>query len=150
MGYIHPPDSGTTPLHRAASLGRADIVSLLLRQDSINDALWDHQWRTCNDLASEKDVARVLEGDDFYVIFGWNATLNFFVDFHNLLNAHFRTLLCDYIHSSPYETPSPALPNLLTSPRVASLDLTYWMKTQGNPSSMKPLDVKTSNSLSGP
>ena len=36
---IHPPGSGTTPLHLAASLGRLDVVNLLLDQEAIDDSL---------------------------------------------------------------------------------------------------------------
>ena len=59
---VHPPGSGTTPLHLAASLGRVDIVNLLLEQDGVNDTLRDSHGRTCKDVAKGKDVAKVIEG----------------------------------------------------------------------------------------
>lgn len=59
---IHPPGSGTTALHLAASLGRAEIVSLLLDQPGIDDTLRDNQSRTCKDVAKGKEVVQVLQG----------------------------------------------------------------------------------------
>ena len=59
---VHPPGSGTTPLHLAAALGRVDIVNLLLEQDSINDTLRDAQGRSVKDVARGKDVVRALQG----------------------------------------------------------------------------------------
>ena len=59
---VHPPGSGSTPLHLAASLGRVDIVNLLLEQDSINDTLRDAQGRGIKDVARGKDVVRCLYG----------------------------------------------------------------------------------------
>ena len=59
---VHPPGSGTTPLHLAASLGRVDIVNLLLEQDGINDTLRDSYGRTCKDVAKGKDVTKAIEG----------------------------------------------------------------------------------------
>ena len=59
---IHPPGSGTTPLHLAASLGRADIVNLLLEQENIDDTILDSQGRNCKDVARGKAVVRAIEG----------------------------------------------------------------------------------------
>lgn len=59
---VHPPGSATTALHLAASLGRADVVNLLLEQDAINDALRDSQGRTCKEVAKGKDVLRAIDG----------------------------------------------------------------------------------------
>ena len=59
---IHPPGSGTTPLHLAASLGRADIVNLLLEQENIDDTIVDSQCRNCKDVARGKAVVRAIEG----------------------------------------------------------------------------------------
>lgn len=58
----HPPGSGTTALHLAASLGRAEIVSLLLDQPGIDDTLRDSQGRTCKDVAKGKEAIQVLQG----------------------------------------------------------------------------------------
>ena len=59
---IHPPGSGTTPLHLAASLGRVDVVILLLEQEDIDDSLRDSQGKTCRDLARVKEVTRAIDG----------------------------------------------------------------------------------------
>lgn len=66
---IHPPGSGTTPLHLAASLGRVDIVNLLLEQDGINDTLRDSQGKTCKDVARAKDVVKAIEGDSICFLY---------------------------------------------------------------------------------
>lgn len=60
---IHPPGSGTTALHLAASLGRIDIVSLLLDQEAIDDSLLDANGKSCTDVAKGREVVRVIEGE---------------------------------------------------------------------------------------
>jgi len=60
---IHPPGMGTTPLHLAASLGRADVVSLLLEQENIDDTIRDAQGRTCRDVARGKQVIKLIDGN---------------------------------------------------------------------------------------
>lgn len=59
---IHPPGSGTTALHLAASLARTEIVSLLLDQPGIDDALRDNLGRTCKDVAKGKETIQILQG----------------------------------------------------------------------------------------
>lgn len=59
---VHPPGSGTTPLHLAASLARVDIVSLLLEQDGVDDGLRDANGKTCRDVAKGKDVVKAIDG----------------------------------------------------------------------------------------
>ena len=59
---VHPPASGTTPLHLAASLGRVDIVSLLLDQPGIDDTLRDANGKTSKDVAKGKEVVQILQG----------------------------------------------------------------------------------------
>lgn len=59
---IHPSGSGTTALHLAASIGRADIVNLLLEQEDIDDTLRDSQGRTCRDVARGKEVQKAIRG----------------------------------------------------------------------------------------
>jgi oxysterol-binding protein 1 len=59
---IHPPGSGTTPLHLAASLGRADVVNLLLEQEGIDDSLRDRLGKTCRDVSRGKEVTRTIDG----------------------------------------------------------------------------------------
>ena len=60
---VHPPGSGTTPLHLAAALGRVDVVNLLLEQDNIDDSLRDSNGKTCKEVARNKDVARAIDGE---------------------------------------------------------------------------------------
>jgi ankyrin repeat protein len=59
---IHPPASGTTALHLAASLGRVDVVNLLLEQEAVDDTLRDSNGKTCVDVARGKDVLSVING----------------------------------------------------------------------------------------
>lgn len=59
---VHPPESGTTPLHLAASEGRADVVSLLLGQAGIDDSLLDANGKSCKDVAKGKDVVKAIQG----------------------------------------------------------------------------------------
>ena len=65
---IHPPGSGMTPLHLAASLGRVDVVNLLLEQENIDDSLRDSQGKTCRDLARGKEVSRAIDGTLFVLL----------------------------------------------------------------------------------
>lgn len=58
---VHPPGSGTTPLHLAASLGREDIVGLLLEQPGIDDTARDASGKTCKDVARGKDTVAVIQ-----------------------------------------------------------------------------------------
>ncbi|KAF8961157.1 hypothetical protein BDZ97DRAFT_1940113 [Flammula alnicola] len=104
---IHPPGSGTTPLHLAASLGRLDIVNLLLEQENIDDSLRDSHGKTCRDVARGKDIVRAID------------------DSRHFLNASYRSLLRSYILSPITDPPSPALIQLLESPRVKFVDLSY-------------------------
>jgi oxysterol-binding protein 1 len=64
---IHPSTSGTTALHLAASLGRADIVNLLLEQEDIDDTLRDSKGKTCIDVARGKDVLSVINGTSTHI-----------------------------------------------------------------------------------
>lgn len=59
---IHPPGSGTTALHLAAALGRAEIVNLLLEQEGVDDTLLDNEGHGARDVARGKDVVRVFDG----------------------------------------------------------------------------------------
>ncbi|KAF8625888.1 hypothetical protein AX15_005147 [Amanita polypyramis BW_CC] len=110
---VHPPGSGTSALHLAASLGRMDIVNLLLDQPLIDDSHRDTQGRTCRDVAKSRDIIRAID------------------DSRSLLNATFRSELHSYILSplstSPaaqYQSPS-GLVALLESPRAKFIDLSY-------------------------
>ncbi|KAL1719000.1 Oxysterol-binding protein-domain-containing protein [Schizophyllum commune] len=104
---IHPPGSGTTPLHLAASLGRADIVNLLLEQENIDDTILDSQGRNCKDVARGKAVVRAIE------------------DSRSFLNARYRSLLHSYILSPPDSPPPQGLIELLESPRIKFVNLSY-------------------------
>lgn len=57
----YPPDSQVSPLHLAASLGRTDIVSLLLEQPEIDASVKDAQGRTVLDVAT-KEAKEVIQG----------------------------------------------------------------------------------------
>ena len=59
---VHPRGSGITPLHLAASLGRADIVNILLEQEGIDDSIRDTHGKTCREVAKGKDVIKAIEG----------------------------------------------------------------------------------------
>lgn len=64
---VHPPASGTTALHLAASLGRADVVNLLLEHEDIDDTLRDSNGKTCIDVARGKDVLSVINGTSSHI-----------------------------------------------------------------------------------
>ncbi|KAI9513276.1 Oxysterol-binding protein-domain-containing protein [Russula earlei] len=104
---IHPPASGTTALHLAASLGRADVVNLLLEQADIDDTLRDSNGKTCLDVARGKNVISAIN------------------DSRSLLNASYRSLLRTYILSPRNDPPSDILIAVISSPRARLIDLSY-------------------------
>lgn len=110
---VHPPDSGTTALHLAASLGRADILGLLLDQPDIDDTLRDSHGHTCRDVAKGREVVKVLQ------------------DSRSFLNASYRSLFHSYVLSGFDAQPSASLISLLESPRAHALDLSYLDDTSG-------------------
>ncbi|KAJ8456543.1 hypothetical protein ONZ45_g18680 [Pleurotus djamor] len=129
---IHPPGSGTTPLHLAASLGRGDVVRLLLDQGDVDDTRLDAYGRNCRDLAKGKDVAKIID------------------DSRAFLNASFRSLLRSYILSdtnapalasstsvtsppNPNPTPTAQLASFLSSPRARHpyLEINYIEDSSG-------------------
>ncbi|KAG9311200.1 hypothetical protein JVU11DRAFT_8275 [Chiua virens] len=110
---VHPPGSGTTALHLAATLGRAEIVSILLEQPEVDDTLRDSQGHTCKDIAKGKDVIQVLQ------------------DSRSFLSASYRSLLHSYALSPLKVQPSQALMSLLESPRAKGIDLSYLDDTTG-------------------
>ena len=58
---VHAPGSGTTPLHLAASLGRVDVVNLLLEQE-ISTTARRGQGKTRGEVAREKGLMRAIDG----------------------------------------------------------------------------------------
>ena len=52
---------GNTPLHLAATLGRAPVVRLLLDQPGINDAITNYNGQTALDLARTPDIFQQLQ-----------------------------------------------------------------------------------------
>ena len=64
---VHPPGSGTTPLHLAASLDRVDIVNLLLEQDGVNDSLRDANGKTCKAVARSREVVKAIDGMSYFI-----------------------------------------------------------------------------------
>ncbi|EJD03880.1 uncharacterized protein FOMMEDRAFT_167188 [Fomitiporia mediterranea MF3/22] len=108
---VYPHGSGTTALHLAASIGRADVVNLLLEQEGIDDTLRDAHGRTC------KDVARgVARGKEVHKVIN---------DSRSLLTATYRSRLHSYIASPQNQGPPQDLVDLLHSPRVRLVDLSY-------------------------
>ncbi|KAI0344300.1 hypothetical protein BDW22DRAFT_1327437 [Trametopsis cervina] len=110
---VYPQGSGTTALHLAASLPRVDVLTLLLEQDTIDDSIRDSQGRTCLEAARGKDAIRVIK------------------ESRALLTATYRSLLHTYITSPPNERPPEALIQLLSSPRIRLVDLSYLDGTHG-------------------
>lgn len=53
--------SGNTPLHIAAQLGRTEVVSLLLRQPNINDAVHNYANRTPLEMARTPQIFQMLQ-----------------------------------------------------------------------------------------
>lgn len=52
-------------MHLAASIGRTDVVNLLLEQEGIDDTLRDAHGRTCKDVARGKEVHKAIRGASF-------------------------------------------------------------------------------------
>lgn len=55
------PNTGNTPLHMAAHLGRAEVVSLLLKQPDINDSLHNYNNRTPLEIARTPAIFQMLQ-----------------------------------------------------------------------------------------
>ncbi|KAG8733086.1 hypothetical protein FRC11_008791 [Ceratobasidium sp. 423] len=111
--YISPnmscaADVGFTAIHLASSLGRADILKVLLEQDSADDTMLDTRGRSAIDLAKDQ------------------KTLNALRDSQESFRRGFSTALSRYI-ASPVQPGAPPdsseLQWFLRSPRVRLLDL---------------------------
>jgi hypothetical protein len=127
---IHPPNSGTTPLHLATSLGRVDIVNLLPEQENVDDSLRDANGKTCRDIARGKDVLLAINSMCFYA--QDDDTSCFMTDSRSLLTVTYRSLLHSYIFS-PLNDPLPSeLLTLLSSPRIKHVDLSYLDEDSGS------------------
>jgi ankyrin repeat protein len=129
---VHPPASGTTPLHLAASLGRMDIVSLLLDQPGIDDTLRDANGKTSKDVAKGKEVIQILQGGyPFSLSSQTYSNLAPFLDSQSFLNASFRSLLRSYILSPMNASQNSGLVALLESPRARAVHLSYLEDASG-------------------
>jgi oxysterol-binding protein 1 len=127
---VHPQGSGTTPLHLAASLGRIDIVNLLLEQDGIDDTLRDIHGKTCREVAKSKECIRAIDGKLLWKLMTFvdeliNYIYYFYVDSRSFLNATYRSLLRSYVLSPLDTPPNPALISILSSPRIRFVNLSY-------------------------
>jgi ankyrin repeat protein len=129
----HPPGSGTTALHLAASLGRVDIVSLLLEQDGIDDTIRDESGKTVKDVARGRDAQRILRGASFQRVLCVHTflTIPLIVDSRLSLTSTFRSLLRTYIVSPLSSSPPSALLGILSSPRSRHVNLSYLDEDSG-------------------
>lgn len=69
---IHPPGSGITALHLAASIARLDVVSMLLEQEDIDDTLRDGHGRSCLEVAKAKEIVRAIQGTRHPMFLDWH------------------------------------------------------------------------------
>lgn len=60
---VHPIESKTTALHLAASLGRAEVVALLLDQEEIDDTARNGKGLTAKAVAKNKEVRDLIQGE---------------------------------------------------------------------------------------
>lgn len=99
---VHPPGSGTTPLHLAASLGRAEIVNLLLDQEGIDDTLRDKDGKTCKDVARGREVLRIIEG----AVLSWLSfsIRDYWISYHGIPGSW---LYCRHDCDAYISTPPP-------------------------------------------
>ena len=124
---VHPIESKTTALHLAASLGREDIVGLLLDQEEIDDTVRDAKGLTAKAVARTKEVRDVIQGESagFSINASYHPITLCFKDSQSLFRASFTSLLRTYILSPSNAPPPPSLLSQLSSPRVSLLDLSY-------------------------
>ncbi|RPB06217.1 hypothetical protein L873DRAFT_1661118 [Choiromyces venosus 120613-1] len=55
------PNTGNTPLHVAANLGRTEVVSLLLKQPEINDSIHNYNNRTALEVSRTPQIFQMLQ-----------------------------------------------------------------------------------------
>ncbi|KDN39640.1 hypothetical protein RSAG8_08668, partial [Rhizoctonia solani AG-8 WAC10335] len=111
--YISPnmscaTDPGFTAIHLASSLGRADILKVLLEQDAADDTIMDTRGRSAIDLTKDQ------------------KTLNVLRDSQEAFRRGFLTALSRYVTAPVQPTPPPDSSELLwflRSPRIRLLDL---------------------------
>ncbi|KEP48519.1 SWH1-protein of an oxysterol-binding family protein [Rhizoctonia solani 123E] len=111
--YISPnmscaADPGFTAIHLASSLGRADILKVLIDQDAADDTLQDTRGRSAIDLAKD------------------HKTLNVLRDSQESFRRGFLTALSRYIAAPTQPNTAPDSSELLwflRSPRIRLLDL---------------------------
>lgn len=127
----YDPESLVTPLHLAATLGRVDITALLLQQSEIDDSAKDAEGRSASDVAT-KDVKEVLRRTlTSFLAFLAVADPQTSVGFREDSQKSYMSLLHAYIVSSLASGPPEALLNLLSSPRVKSIDLSTLDESTG-------------------
>ncbi|KAG8769879.1 hypothetical protein FRC12_004674 [Ceratobasidium sp. 428] len=115
---VHPPGSSFTGIHLASSLGRMDVLKLLLDQDGADDTILDDHGQSALEVAKDQrtmDVIRESQ-DDF--------------------RRQYAVLLSQYIASPNQTTPTAApasteLSAILRSPRVKLLDLSLLDPSSG-------------------
>ncbi|TIB39424.1 hypothetical protein E3P86_01126 [Wallemia ichthyophaga] len=101
------PD-GNTPLHIASSLGRSDVVELLINSPSINDSIRNNHSRSAIQVCKSDACALIIH------------------DSQSKLNDEFRHLVAEYIRpSSQDKNTGQDLIDLLKLPRSPIIDLSY-------------------------
>lgn len=111
---IHPPGSGTTALHLAMSLGRTEVVSLLLDQPGIDDTLRDNHGRTCKDVAKGREVIQVLNGEFPAQAFALYLIYPRFAILPKCIIQIAAALICTHPFEQPTK-PSPHIPTGITA-----------------------------------
>lgn len=113
-------------MHLAASLGRGEVVTLLLDQPEIDDTLRDAQGKSCKEVARNRETAKIISG--LCPRFGGSPLglpllTTSRVDSRAVLNARFQSILRGYIQL-PAQAPAPQeLLDLLSLPRIKNVDI---------------------------
>lgn len=144
---VHPPGSGTTALHLASSLGRIDILTLLLDQETIDDSLLDANAKSCTDVAKGKDVVRVIEGKLINCIIISILTTSQQIPVHSSMLHTAPSSALTYYHLSTLRPQPPSWLCLNPPGSASSISHTLTM-ILAHPYSMRLPDGKTYASLS--